>query len=208
MAFNQISNNCGMLHYTSGGQFKVPIVIRGPGGVGKQLGAEHSQRLESYFQARFPPHAADISRPGFLARLPRRPHGDVLCCLLRKGASAVPSLFGSPLVTRALLPLAFAVHPRRAAGGVQHGGELEGSDQVGHPVGQPHHLLRARAPLQREGDSQGPRPLPEPRARRGEGQRVGLCAGGGLSWTDVGLPRSCCRVSRTWRDVLHRRWLS
>eukprot|EP00882_Tetradesmus_deserticola_P034334 GHRQ01039351.1.p3 GENE.GHRQ01039351.1~~GHRQ01039351.1.p3 ORF type:complete len:122 (-),score=52.61 GHRQ01039351.1:346-711(-) len=40
-----------MLHYTSGGQFKVPVVIRGPGGVGRQLGAEHSQRLESYFQS-------------------------------------------------------------------------------------------------------------------------------------------------------------
>eukprot|EP00878_Enallax_costatus_P000983 GHUV01001115.1.p1 GENE.GHUV01001115.1~~GHUV01001115.1.p1 ORF type:complete len:368 (+),score=135.64 GHUV01001115.1:126-1229(+) len=51
LAFNQISNNCGMLHYTSGGQFKVPVVIRGPGGVGRQLGAEHSQRLESYFQS-------------------------------------------------------------------------------------------------------------------------------------------------------------
>ncbi|XP_002979777.2 pyruvate dehydrogenase E1 component subunit beta [Selaginella moellendorffii] len=51
LAYNQISNNAGMLHYTSGGQFKIPIVIRGPGGVGKQLGAEHSQRLESYFQS-------------------------------------------------------------------------------------------------------------------------------------------------------------
>ncbi|KDD74757.1 transketolase [Helicosporidium sp. ATCC 50920] len=51
LAFNQISNNCGMLHYTSGGQFKVPLVVRGPGGVGRQLGAEHSQRLESYFQS-------------------------------------------------------------------------------------------------------------------------------------------------------------
>ncbi|GKB82887.1 pyruvate dehydrogenase E1 component subunit beta-3, chloroplastic-like protein [Tanacetum coccineum] len=51
LAFNQISNNCGMLHYTSGGQFKIPVVIRGPGGVGRQLGAEHSQRLESYFQS-------------------------------------------------------------------------------------------------------------------------------------------------------------
>lgn len=30
---------------------QVPIVIRGPGGVGRQLGAEHSQRLESYFQS-------------------------------------------------------------------------------------------------------------------------------------------------------------
>jgi len=51
LAFNQISNNAGMLRYTSGGNFTIPMVIRGPGGVGKQLGAEHSQRLESYFQA-------------------------------------------------------------------------------------------------------------------------------------------------------------
>ena len=51
LAFNQISNNAGMLRYTSGGNFKIPLVIRGPGGVGRQLGAEHSQRLEAYFQA-------------------------------------------------------------------------------------------------------------------------------------------------------------
>lgn len=51
LAFNQISNNAGMLRYTSGGSFSIPIVIRGPGGVGRQLGAEHSQRLEAYFQA-------------------------------------------------------------------------------------------------------------------------------------------------------------
>nr|YP_009395803.1 pyruvate dehydrogenase E1 component beta subunit [Herposiphonia versicolor]ARW64783.1 pyruvate dehydrogenase E1 component beta subunit [Herposiphonia versicolor] len=51
LAFNQISNNAGMLRYTSGGNFNIPLVIRGPGGVGKQLGAEHSQRLEAYFQA-------------------------------------------------------------------------------------------------------------------------------------------------------------
>jgi len=51
LAFNQIANNAGMLRYTSGGNFKIPMVIRGPGGVGRQLGAEHSQRLEAYFQA-------------------------------------------------------------------------------------------------------------------------------------------------------------
>jgi pyruvate dehydrogenase E1 component beta subunit len=50
LAFNQIANNAGMLRYTSGGNFKIPMVIRGPGGVGRQLGAEHSQRLEAYFQ--------------------------------------------------------------------------------------------------------------------------------------------------------------
>jgi len=51
LAFNQISNNAGMLRYTSGGNFKIPLVIRGPGGVGSRLGAEHSQRLEAYFHA-------------------------------------------------------------------------------------------------------------------------------------------------------------
>ncbi|NCO75738.1 MAG: alpha-ketoacid dehydrogenase subunit beta [Cyanobacteria bacterium] len=51
LAFNQIANNAGMMRYTSGGNYKIPVVIRGPGGVGRQLGAEHSQRLEAYFQA-------------------------------------------------------------------------------------------------------------------------------------------------------------
>jgi pyruvate dehydrogenase E1 component beta subunit len=51
LAFNQIANNAGMLRYTSGGNFKIPLVIRGPGGVGRNLGAEHSQRLEAYFQS-------------------------------------------------------------------------------------------------------------------------------------------------------------
>jgi len=51
LAFNQISNNMGMLSYTSGGNFNIPAVVRGPGGVGRQLGAEHSQRLEAYFHA-------------------------------------------------------------------------------------------------------------------------------------------------------------
>nr|NP_038396.1 pyruvate dehydrogenase E1 component beta subunit [Mesostigma viride]Q9MUR4.1 RecName: Full=Pyruvate dehydrogenase E1 component subunit beta [Mesostigma viride]AAF43837.1 beta subunit of pyruvate dehydrogenase E1 component [Mesostigma viride]WKT08222.1 beta subunit of pyruvate dehydrogenase E1 component [Mesostigma viride]WKT08328.1 beta subunit of pyruvate dehydrogenase E1 component [Mesostigma viride] len=51
LAFSQISNNMGMLSATSGGHYHIPIVLRGPGGVGKQLGAEHSQRLECYFQS-------------------------------------------------------------------------------------------------------------------------------------------------------------
>ncbi len=34
LAFNQISNNMGMLRYTSGGNFTIPTVVRGPGGVG------------------------------------------------------------------------------------------------------------------------------------------------------------------------------
>lgn len=40
-----------ILHTHSALPLQVPVVIRGPGGVGRQLGAEHSQRLESYFQS-------------------------------------------------------------------------------------------------------------------------------------------------------------
>lgn len=41
----------GLPFYAAVRWLQVPIVVRGPGGVGKQLGAEHSQRLESYFQS-------------------------------------------------------------------------------------------------------------------------------------------------------------
>ncbi|ANQ10279.1 Pyruvate dehydrogenase E1 beta subunit [Plasmodium coatneyi] len=51
LAFNQISNNACMMRYMCDGQFNIPIVIRGPGGVGKQLGPEHSQRIESYLMS-------------------------------------------------------------------------------------------------------------------------------------------------------------
>ena len=37
------------MHYMSGGQFNVPIVIRGPGGPAHQLAAQHSQSMEVYF---------------------------------------------------------------------------------------------------------------------------------------------------------------
>ncbi|CDJ42691.1 pyruvate dehydrogenase E1 beta subunit, putative [Eimeria tenella] len=51
LAFNQLCNNAGMVRATSGGQFRVPLVVRGPGGVGRQLGPEHSQRVEAYLMA-------------------------------------------------------------------------------------------------------------------------------------------------------------
>ena len=41
--------------------------------------------------------------------------------------------------------------PRRAAGGVLHGGQLQGSAEERHPQRQPHHLLRARTAVQRQG---------------------------------------------------------
>ena len=49
LALDQIINNAVKIRYMSGGQFKIPIVIRGPGGPSRQLGAQHSQSLESLF---------------------------------------------------------------------------------------------------------------------------------------------------------------
>ena len=49
LALDQIVNNAAKLRYMSGGQFKVPVVFRGPGGAAHQLGAQHSQSLELYY---------------------------------------------------------------------------------------------------------------------------------------------------------------
>src|SRR5436853_7397539 len=49
LALDQIVNSAAKLNYMSGGQFNVPIVIRGPGGPAHQLAAQHSQSVEVYF---------------------------------------------------------------------------------------------------------------------------------------------------------------
>jgi len=49
VAMDQIVNHAAKMLYMSGGQFKVPMVIRGPGGPAVQLAAQHSQSMESYF---------------------------------------------------------------------------------------------------------------------------------------------------------------
>jgi len=49
LAMDQIVNHAAKIHYMFGGKARVPIVIRAPGGGGKQLAAQHSQSLESYF---------------------------------------------------------------------------------------------------------------------------------------------------------------
>jgi pyruvate dehydrogenase E1 component beta subunit len=49
LALDQIVNSAAKIHYMSGGQYPVPIVIRGPGGPAHQLAAQHSQSMESYF---------------------------------------------------------------------------------------------------------------------------------------------------------------
>ncbi|MEK6666646.1 MAG: pyruvate dehydrogenase complex E1 component subunit beta [candidate division NC10 bacterium] len=49
LALDQIVNSAAKLHYMSGGQYNVPMVIRGPGGPAHQLAAQHSQSMEVYF---------------------------------------------------------------------------------------------------------------------------------------------------------------
>jgi pyruvate/2-oxoglutarate/acetoin dehydrogenase E1 component len=49
LALDQIVNNAAKMRYMSGGQFRVPMVIRGPSGAAHQLGAQHSQALEAWF---------------------------------------------------------------------------------------------------------------------------------------------------------------
>lgn len=46
LALDAIINMAAKLRYMSGGQCPVPLVVRMPGGVARQLAAQHSQRLE------------------------------------------------------------------------------------------------------------------------------------------------------------------
>ena len=53
VAMDHIVNEAAKLHYMFGGQFKLPLVIRAPGGGGRQLAATHSQTPDVIF-AHFP----------------------------------------------------------------------------------------------------------------------------------------------------------
>src|SRR5215216_2504473 len=53
LATDQIINSAAKMRYMSGGQFKIPIVFRGPNGSAFQVSSQHSQALESWF-AHFP----------------------------------------------------------------------------------------------------------------------------------------------------------
>jgi pyruvate dehydrogenase E1 component beta subunit len=46
LAWDQVFNSAAKVHYMSSGQFKCPIVFRGPSGAALQLSAQHSQALE------------------------------------------------------------------------------------------------------------------------------------------------------------------
>lgn len=49
VAIDQIVNSAAKMRYMSGGQIGCPMVFRGPGGAALQLGAQHSQALESFY---------------------------------------------------------------------------------------------------------------------------------------------------------------
>src|SRR5438876_4149828 len=49
VAFDQLISNASKTLYMSGGQFKCPVVFRGPGGAVQGLAAQHSQSLEAVY---------------------------------------------------------------------------------------------------------------------------------------------------------------
>jgi len=49
LATDQIVNHAAKMRYMSGGQFKVPIVFRGPNGSAFQVSSQHSQAMESWY---------------------------------------------------------------------------------------------------------------------------------------------------------------
>ncbi|NUL81319.1 MAG: alpha-ketoacid dehydrogenase subunit beta [Armatimonadetes bacterium] len=63
LAMDQIVNHAAKILYKSGGMCPVPMVIRGPAGPGKQLAAQHSHSLESWF----------AHSPGLKVALPATP---------------------------------------------------------------------------------------------------------------------------------------
>lgn len=49
LAFDQIINNASKVHYMSGGQINVPLIIRMASGGGSQLSSQHSHSLEGWY---------------------------------------------------------------------------------------------------------------------------------------------------------------
>ncbi len=49
LAIDAIVNAAAKMRYMSGGQFKMPITFRGPSGAANQVGATHSQALDSWY---------------------------------------------------------------------------------------------------------------------------------------------------------------
>ena len=63
LALDQIINHAAAVRYMFGGQLKVPMVVRMPGGAGNQLGPTHSHSFEALF----------LQVPGLLVAVPSTP---------------------------------------------------------------------------------------------------------------------------------------
>ncbi|MDX8410919.1 MAG: pyruvate dehydrogenase complex E1 component subunit beta [Mariprofundaceae bacterium] len=63
LAMDQIVNAAAKMLYMSGGQYHVPMVFRGAGGAAAQVGAQHSQSLESWL----------VNVPGLKVVMPSTP---------------------------------------------------------------------------------------------------------------------------------------
>ena len=64
MAMDQIANQAAKIRYMSGGQAKVPLVLRTQGGPGRSSAAQHAQSLEAWFH----------HLPGLLVAMPSTPY--------------------------------------------------------------------------------------------------------------------------------------
>ncbi len=49
LALDQIINHAAKVHYMTGGQITVPMVVRGPSGAANQLSAQHSHSMEGWY---------------------------------------------------------------------------------------------------------------------------------------------------------------
>jgi pyruvate dehydrogenase E1 component beta subunit len=64
VAMDMIINHASKMHYMFGGQVKLPLVIRAPGGGGTQKAAQHSHSIESWF----------VNTPGIRVVIPSTPY--------------------------------------------------------------------------------------------------------------------------------------
>ena len=69
LALDQLVNGAAKAHFMSGGQLRVPMVVRTQGGAGTRGAAQHSQSLEAWLthipglKVVMPSRAADVRRP-------------------------------------------------------------------------------------------------------------------------------------------------
>lgn len=49
LALDQMINHAAKVHYMTGGQVNIPLVLRGPGGAANQLSAQHSHSVEGWY---------------------------------------------------------------------------------------------------------------------------------------------------------------